>query len=74
MAELLTLPRMARRAGVTAKWLQEAAEQGIVPSLQAGRRLLFNSEVTIAALTQLAAGSAPDDKEPPQDGQGVRDE
>jgi hypothetical protein len=58
MAELLNLARMARRAGVTAQWLRDAADQGIVPSLRAGRRYVFNPEAVTAALSRLAAESS----------------
>ena len=57
MAELLTLPRMARRLQVTQTWLKEQAQAGTVPSLAAGRnRYLFNADAVAAALAQKAAG------------------
>lgn len=42
--ELLTLPRMARRLGVTQDWLKEQAVSGDVRCLKAGRRFLFDPE------------------------------
>ncbi len=53
--EVLSLPRMARRLGVTQAWLREAAEVGNVPSLRAGRRLLFNPAAVEKAVAQQAA-------------------
>ena len=55
MSELLTLPRMARQVGVTAKWLRAEAEAGKVPCLRAGSRFLFNSLAVKRALTKRAA-------------------
>ncbi len=52
---LLTLPRMARRLGVTQQWLREQAEQGQVPSLPAGKRFLFEP---VAVEESLAARAA----------------
>jgi len=52
MTELLLLPRMARRLGVTCEWLRERADAGEVPCLKAGARYLFNPsavEATLAA-------------------------
>ena len=42
MNELLTLSRMAQRVGVTQAWLRDEATSGRIPSLKAGRRLLFD--------------------------------
>ena len=54
-AGLLSLPRMARRLGVSARWLREQVEAGHVPALHAGPgRLLFNVAATEAALAALA--------------------
>ncbi|MDG2383564.1 MAG: helix-turn-helix domain-containing protein [Pirellulaceae bacterium] len=42
MIDLLSLSRMARRLGVTQKWLRDQADAGKIPSLKAGNRYLFN--------------------------------
>lgn len=55
MSELLSLPRMARRVGVTQQWLRTQAEAGTVPCLQAGTRLLFNPIAVQEVLATLAA-------------------
>lgn len=54
MPELLSLPRMARRAGVTQQWLREQADAGAVPCLKAGRRYIFSSTAVMEALAALA--------------------
>lgn len=61
MDELLTLPRMARRLGVTVGWLRAEAEAGRVPHLRAGKRFLFNP----AAVQQVLAARAADAKDNP---------
>ena len=55
MTELLTLVRMARRIGVTQKWLQAEANAGRIPYLKAGNRLLFNPLAVQEALAAKAA-------------------
>lgn len=57
MSELLTLPRMARRLGVTQAWLREEADADKVPHLKAGGRLLFNPEALQESLAARAAQS-----------------
>ena len=52
---ILTLPRMARRLGVTRTWLKDEARAGRVPSLLAGSQLLFEPEAVENALAQRAA-------------------
>lgn len=47
---------MARRLGVTAKWLRNEAEAGRIPHLAAGRRLLFDAETVERLLTERARG------------------
>lgn len=54
MDEVLTLPRMARRLGVTARWLRAEAEAGRVPCLRAGTRFLFNPVAVQEALARRA--------------------
>jgi hypothetical protein len=55
MSELLNLPRASRRLGVTAKWLRNQADCGIVPCLRAGTRYLFNVAAVQEALAAEAA-------------------
>jgi len=55
MAELLSLPRMARRLGVTQDWLRAEADAGRVPCLVAGRRYLFTPVAVQEALAVQAA-------------------
>ena len=53
--EVLSLPRMARRAGVTQQWLRDFADAGKVPCLRAGNRYLFNPVAVQEALAIEAA-------------------
>lgn len=55
MCEVLSLARMARRAGVSQKWLKAEAEAGRVPCLMAGARFLFSPSVVLAMLSQRAS-------------------
>ncbi len=52
--QVLSLPRMARRLGVTQHWLREMAIVGNVPCLQAGKRLLFHPATVEASIARLA--------------------
>ena len=61
MSELLSLPRMARRLGVTQQWLRDQADAGRVPNLKAGRRYLFNAGAVEQALA-VEAASLPTEK------------
>ncbi len=53
-ADLLTLPIIARRLRVPAKWLAQEADAGRIPCLRAGRRLLFNEDVVRGQLLERA--------------------
>ena len=53
--ELLSLNRMARRLGVTAKWLKGEADAGRVPFLRAGNRYLFSAAAVEQVLMERAA-------------------
>ena len=55
MSELLSLPRAARRVGVTARWLRDEANAGRVPHLRAGTRYLFDLTTLTQALAERAA-------------------
>ena len=59
--ELLTLPRMARRLGVTQRWLREQADVGRVPHLRADNRYLFAAHAVQAELAKQAAEKPDDD-------------
>ena len=48
---------MARRAGITQQWLRDQAEAGEIPSLKAGHRYLFNSQVVLQTLVAKAGGN-----------------
>lgn len=52
--DLLTLPRAARRLGVSVRWLRAEADAGRVPCLRAGRRYLFSAMALAEALTARA--------------------
>jgi len=59
-AAVLPLSKMARRLGVSQKWLRDQAEAGIIPAIRAGPgRFLFSIAVTEAAIAQLLTSQAP---------------
>ncbi len=62
MAEVLSLCRMARRAGVTQQWLKAEAEAGRIPCLKAGKRFLFSPPAVLEALAVLAAKASVDEE------------
>jgi len=51
---LLSLGAMARRLGVTTKWLREQAEQGKLPHLKADERYLFEPDTVCSLLIEQA--------------------
>ena len=55
MSELLNLNQLARRLGITKKWLKTEADNGRLPCLKAGRRYLFNLEAVNMALLKRTA-------------------
>jgi hypothetical protein len=55
MNEILSLPRMARRLGVTQQWLRQQADAGKVPCLKACKRYLFNPDAVEQAVAAKAA-------------------
>lgn len=57
--ELLPLHIMAARMKVTHAWLRHAADNGDVPCLRAGAKLLFAPAPTIAAAEKLAHSPSP---------------
>ena len=52
--ELLTLPRLARRLGVSQSWLRQEAASGRIPCLAARGRYLFSESAVRSALLQRA--------------------
>jgi hypothetical protein len=55
MNELLNLSRLARRLGLTRKWLKAEADSGRLPCLKAGSRYVFDLEATQEALAKRVA-------------------
>ena len=53
----MSLRRTAARLGVPIAWLKTEAEARRIPSLRAGRRLLFNPEAVEQVLLERAAGT-----------------
>ena len=54
---ILNLARMARRVGVTARWLRAEADAGRIPCLRADHRFLFSPEAVERELALRAQGS-----------------
>jgi hypothetical protein len=52
---ILSLPRMARRLGVSQRWLRGQADSERVPCHRAGHRYLFAPEAVERALASIAA-------------------
>jgi hypothetical protein len=48
---------MARRIGVTVRWLKAEADTGRLPCVKAENRYLFNPEAVINILTKRAKGA-----------------
>ena len=59
VSELLSLPRAARRIGVTAKWLRTEANEGRVPCLRADSRYLFDVDAVTRSLAKRATSPTP---------------
>ena len=55
MSDLFCLSRMARRLGVTQRWLRDQADAGKVPCIKADRRYLFNPAAVQETLATKAA-------------------
>jgi len=53
--EVLSLARMARRLGVTCRWLRGEADAGRLPCLRADRRYLFAAGAVMEAIARRAA-------------------
>jgi hypothetical protein len=58
VSELLSLPRAARRLGVSSRWLKAEAVAGRVPCLRADSRFLFDADALTAALRERAASQS----------------
>jgi hypothetical protein len=52
---ILPLRMMARRLGVTQRWLREQSNAGRIPHLRAGRRYLYAPDAVEAAVAAMAA-------------------
>jgi hypothetical protein len=57
--KILPLRHMARRLGISQRWLRAEAEAGRVPHLDADGRLLFVPALVIEALAERAAQMPP---------------
>jgi len=55
LPDVLSLPRMARRLGITQTWLRAEADAGRVPCLRAGTRYLFAAAAVEKALAERAS-------------------
>lgn len=55
---LMSLAQMARRIGVTGKWLRQQAESGRLPAFKVGRRWLFHVEAVLDRLLELTKGDS----------------
>ncbi len=56
LCTLRTLAQRLRPYGLTRQWLEAEAEAGRIPSLKAGRRLLFDVQAVERALIARANG------------------
>ena len=55
--QFISITEASRRFGVPLAWLKAEAQAGRIPSLRAGRRLLFNLEAVEQVLLERAAGT-----------------
>lgn len=55
--KLVSVRGLADRLKLPAAWLKAEAEAGRIPSLRAGRRLMFNPEAVEQVLLERAAGT-----------------
>jgi hypothetical protein len=53
-SSLVSVEEVAQRCGLSVYWLREQANAGRIPVTRAGRRMLFDPTVTIAAIKALA--------------------
>lgn len=60
----IPLHALSRRLGLPAAWIKTEAEAGRIPSLRAGRRLMFNPDVVERILIDRAKANADGDGEP----------
>jgi hypothetical protein len=51
---LLTLGAMARKLGVTSKWLRTEADAGNLPNIKADERYLFEPKTVVSILVERA--------------------
>jgi len=57
----ITLNRLSTETGLPAAWLRAEADAERIPSLRAGRRLMFNREAVEAALIERARQGGDDE-------------
>lgn len=57
ITQLVTVRGLAKQLGLPATWLKLEAEAGRIPSLKAGRRMLFNAQAVKRVLLTRAAVS-----------------
>ena len=50
----ITLHALSRRLGLPAAWIKAEADAGRIPSLRAGRRLMFNPDAVNSTLNDRA--------------------
>ena len=55
MAEILHLPQMADRLGVSQSWLRQQVKEGVIPAVTAGNRILFRVDSVYDAIAELAS-------------------
>lgn len=53
--DLIFLDELAKELGLTRTWLRREAQRGTIPSIRAGKRLLFSVAAVRAALAAQAA-------------------
>ena len=54
--KLIKAGPMARKLGVTVRWLKAEADLGRIPCVKAENRYLFNPETVLSILTERAKG------------------
>ena len=54
--KILDLDELARTLRLSRRWLREQARRGSIPSLRAGRQLVFNPDAVREAIARQALG------------------
>ena len=60
----IPLHALSRRLGLPAAWIKAEAEAGRIPSLRAGRRLMFNPDAVERILIELGKADADGESAP----------